>query len=89
MNTEKVEKIISSICSRTRLKYGDYHTISPGKIGNEPCPVICFRVGDVDTTPSMQFDLYYASVGSTKTILKDENGNLIAEYKDITKSDLM
>jgi hypothetical protein len=92
MELEKVEALIETICTRMGETYTGFHTISAGRVDSEPCPEICFHVGDPDNIEnrlSGDGGMYYAAVGSQKTVVKDLKGKIVSEFSDLTKSNLM
>ena len=89
LDAKNVEAVIGRICGDLGLIYAGWHSISPGVIGSEPCPSICFVVGPGPLPASDRSRMRFAQVGGTRTIVTDHHGQVIAEYADITKATLL
>jgi hypothetical protein len=89
LDAKNVEAVIGRICGDLGLTYSGWHTISPGMIGTERCPSICFAVGPEPLPATDQSRLRFAQVGGTRTIVTDHQGRAIGEYSDITKATLL
>jgi hypothetical protein len=94
---DAVEAFIQTLCSRTGVSYGGYHTLSAGQLDGEGCPKLVFHVssdqyqplqpepGDVFLGTGIAF---IALVGSSRTVVRNESGEVVGEYLDLTRHEL-
>ena len=95
--SDPIETFVERLCIRLGVAYGGYHTLSPGRMDDEPCPEIAFHVGNkrhdrLQPATGEVFQgtgiVYKALVASARTVVRDENGKVIGSFTEFTKAQM-
>jgi hypothetical protein len=77
---DEVEELIEQLCTRPGGAYAGFHTLEPGVLAGEKCPLICFHIARDGGRA-----VYTARVASSGTEVRDEAENVGGRYPKLTR----